>query len=497
MRTPRSLWPWAVAILVLAALLRLYALEAKAPHHDEAVNGFFAERIVENGYYQYNPKNFHGPLYFYALAMTRDVLGHGLWQLRLFGALCGVALCLVPLLAASRLGRPTAVLAGVFLAVSPTLVYVSRSAIHEPLLVLGTLVAMVSLCRWADGGRPRWLYAAVLAVAAMIATKETAVLFLALLGLVVAIESGVHRGEVFGRRLAVLRQPRHLLTALLFAGSALAIHVLAYTAAFRDPRGPSKALAASVETYGAWFRTGTKTGHAKPWSWFLDLTWRYEAMLLVLAVIGLAAAWRVRAARWAGLLGFGLLALHSAIAYKTPWLAANWVALLAIPAAAGVVAAMRWLAARPPVRAIAAVAVAAGLAVSGWRAHQLAVVDPADPSESLVYVQTGPDYWALVDPIERARRRLGADQLRIRVIARDDLWPLPWTFLPYPHRSAGGLRDGRIDDDFVAVEERQRERLERALDGEYIHREFVLRPGTRPLHAYYRVETFASELSER
>ena len=61
-------WPWdLIAIMVLAALLRLVLLDLKAPHFDEGVNGWFADSLRETGTFAYTPDNFHGPWHFYTV----------------------------------------------------------------------------------------------------------------------------------------------------------------------------------------------------------------------------------------------------------------------------------------------------------------------------------------------------------------------------------------------------------------------------------------------
>src|SRR5687768_1548044 len=195
----RRLWPWILVVLVVAAVPRIWDLELKPPHHDEGVNGFFGNRVLENGYYDYDPSNFHGPTYFYFVAGARALFGHGLWQLRLPCLLFGIGICLVPFLLARRIGVAAAVAAGVLLAVSPSMVYFSRHSIHESLLVLLMLVCLACVYRWAEGDGPRWVIGAAAAAAAMVATKETAVLFFAPAGIWLAIDGGVWRGKWFGR----------------------------------------------------------------------------------------------------------------------------------------------------------------------------------------------------------------------------------------------------------------------------------------------------------
>src|SRR5436309_1123141 len=52
--------PW--LIIALGAFLRILLLGMKPPHFDEGINGWFVDQMVKNGYYHYDPTNYHGPL---------------------------------------------------------------------------------------------------------------------------------------------------------------------------------------------------------------------------------------------------------------------------------------------------------------------------------------------------------------------------------------------------------------------------------------------------
>ena len=57
--------PW--MILALALILRLIWLGIKPPHFDEGVNGWFVDQMTKQGYYHYDPGNYHGPFHFYKI----------------------------------------------------------------------------------------------------------------------------------------------------------------------------------------------------------------------------------------------------------------------------------------------------------------------------------------------------------------------------------------------------------------------------------------------
>ena len=72
-----------VLILLLAALVRVASLDIKPPHFDEGINGWFVDQMTKNGFYAYDPTNYHGPLHFYVLFVSLHLFGRNLWALRI------------------------------------------------------------------------------------------------------------------------------------------------------------------------------------------------------------------------------------------------------------------------------------------------------------------------------------------------------------------------------------------------------------------------------
>lgn len=379
-----------VVVLAVAAALRLPSLDRRPPHHDEGVNGSLAAEVERTGVYRYDAENFHGPLYFYALAAARPA---DLTELRLPTALVGIAMCALPFLL--RIGARRALAMGLLLATSPLLVYFARFAIHETLLVALTLAFACCVLRRLDGGGPGWAVASIVLVAAIVSTKETAALLVLAALAVAAIDRRV---------LARWWPPWPAL--LLGLGLALALHVVVFTAAFRDPRG----LEASVDAYLAWAGRGAEPGHAKPWWYHLALLGRYELVLAIAAIAGVVQ--RDAIPRVGGLLALALLAAYSLVPYKTPWLVTSSVALLAIPAG--------HLLGEPRARLHGAAVLALVTSAAAAQAVRLAFLRPADPREPAVYVQTSDDYAEYMRTIDRAGPRA-----TIAVAIRDP-WPLPW-----------------------------------------------------------------------
>lgn len=492
----RRAWFAVIALFALALILRLAWLTERPPHSDEGVNGWFTEGILEQGHYTYDPHNFHGPSYFYLLTASRAALGHGLWSLRLPAALLGAALCLTPLLLRRRIGVGGAVAAGVVLATSPTLVYYARYAIHETLLVGLGLVALGCVLRWSQHGRAGWLYGAAAAIAAMVATKETTILFLGVGGLWLAGESAFESLRV--RRLTVLgRAVRPSPAMALHAAGALAlmsaIHVTLFTGFFQTPGGIPRALARSFEAYFIWTDTGTgetrATGHEKPWCYYLHLGLRYELVLYVLAGLGLLARWRERWVRGPALLGLGLLVVYSAIPYKMPWLPMSWLAFLALPAGQGARRLATLLADEVWGRIGARTALVAAAIPALLITVRSSFVRPADKREQLAYVHTAADYGAWMGLIQQAGDRIGRSRLRVAV-EHDALWPLPWSLKPYQRTTFAALGN----EDVILVPISRAPALEARLTSPYFRRQFEYRHDAEPIFIYLRRARFVTWL---
>ncbi|MFV0337114.1 MAG: glycosyltransferase family 39 protein [Chthoniobacterales bacterium] len=143
-----------IGILLLAVVLRLWALDSKPAHFDEGVNGWFADQIRIHGHFSYNPENFHGPWYFYLVHASQTLFGRNLWALRLpaiLGSLLGVFL----LLKFNRhVGRTAAAFTALGMAVSPAFVFYGRYSIHESWFVAFNILTLLSLFDlWAYGQR--------------------------------------------------------------------------------------------------------------------------------------------------------------------------------------------------------------------------------------------------------------------------------------------------------------------------------------------------------
>jgi predicted membrane-bound mannosyltransferase len=141
-------FPWLVGsaiITAIATFLRFWQLELKPLHHDEGVNGFFLITLFREGVYKYDPANYHGPdLYYLALAFTK-MFGLNTISIRASVAIFGVLTVVLAFFLKNYIGKIGSLVAALFIALSPGMVYISRYFIHEILFVFFSFAIVVAV----------------------------------------------------------------------------------------------------------------------------------------------------------------------------------------------------------------------------------------------------------------------------------------------------------------------------------------------------------------
>jgi len=147
-------------IFLITFLVRFLFLDLKLYHHDEAIHAWFVYELLTKGNYIYDPM-YHGPFLYYVTAAMFSLFGESDFVGRLLPVIFGS--CLIPLLyGIFRLGYLTknqAVIAALFIAFSPDMVYFSRFLRHDIFQLFFTLAFIVCILAWIE--RERWYYAAL------------------------------------------------------------------------------------------------------------------------------------------------------------------------------------------------------------------------------------------------------------------------------------------------------------------------------------------------
>lgn len=544
----------AVAVLLVAAVLRLYDLNLVPLHHDEGVNGNFLVRLVRDGYYHYDPANYHGPTLYYFAAVFPWILrllfgpnaqnNHGLTTvaIRCIPALFGLATIGLIFTLRRNLGTLATLSAAFLLAVSPGAVYLSRYFIHETLFVFFTLGIVVASLKYYEDPHPVYLILAAFSAALLFATKETAIISAAVLVIALVITQ-VYRS--FWRSLGSTTRkkknradsssernfrtfversggPTRLIIWVLIAVAIfIGVNILFYSSFFTNyPQG----IYDSLKTFQFWTKTG-KEAHVHPFATYVWWLLQQESPLLVLGAMGAmlvvlrpARSFALFSALWA----LGLLAAYSLIAYKTPWLALNFIVPLALTS--GV--ATEWLyeelgkmklSRRMRWYALAAILLIAIGPLPGLAAAFEEMVSTFEPTKGLtavdikwkpfipgfqtidlnflnydndnryyvyVYAHTRRETLKLVDEINKLAQRThqGADT-GITIVS-PDYWPLPWYLRDYKRVGYHGHMTPSNEPIIVAKQDQATEvqttfgdRYQQVQSGSNLAGSFPLRPG--------------------
>jgi uncharacterized protein (TIGR03663 family) len=143
---PDLIW-FLSCILVTAAatFLRFFWLALKPLHHDEGVNGWFLTTLFRDGAYKYDPANYHGPTLYYISLGFSKIFGLNTISVRASVAVWGVLIVILAFFLRRYIGSVGSLFAALFLALSPSMVYISRYYIHEIFFVFLSLAAVLAI----------------------------------------------------------------------------------------------------------------------------------------------------------------------------------------------------------------------------------------------------------------------------------------------------------------------------------------------------------------
>lgn len=474
----RAWWTAVLYIAAAAMVLRFYDLPLKPLHHDEGVNALLLTRLVEPPHrYAYDPANYHGPTLYYFGWLSAWMLGLTTVALRIVTATAGLVTVLLTLTLRRWVGDAGALFAGALLAVSPGAVYFSRYFIHETLLVCFTLATVAGVAAWSRRQRAVALLSAGIAAGLVFATKETVVISAAAVlaaaaGAAILVSARKHGwAKAAEDPLRWFRPAPRTAWIALAAGLALTVALLLYTSLFTRWDGASDA----VQTFAFWARTGTST-HTNPWYAYLEWLAIEELPLLLAGGLGaMFAVWRRTDAFgvFASLWLLAVLAVYSAIPYKTPWLVLNAIVPLALTG--GHLAEALWQRTRGTARTLAGLGAAIILATATAQSVVLNFAAYDDDRHPYVYVHTVRDALNLVEKIHQLEARNPGATI---AVTSPQHFPLSWYLRGY--RAGYYGKPVFTGDSIIVASVPQEQALVPALRGRYDKvGTYTLRPGVR------------------
>ncbi len=248
--------------------------------------------LMETGHYKYDPEDKHGPILYYFSSALNKALGIDAsdltqTQVRLLPILASIGLMIL-VLVGDRKSRGTSLVAAALFALSPFPVIYSAYYVQE---ILFTLIGFLLLYSANEYWKlPSSMNAARcgLWIGLFFATKETAIIHVAAVGLaVVAIQGNAFEIKAWSERIRL----KQILVAL---GTTAFIWGFFYSAAFSDFSG----IVDSFKTFAIYAERSQGAGHEKPFYYYFSIFWPHraegirwgEAPFLILAAIGFFSA---------------------------------------------------------------------------------------------------------------------------------------------------------------------------------------------------------------
>jgi len=484
-------------VIVTAAFLRLYELDLMPLHHDEGLNGHFLTILVRNGIYQYDPEHYHGPTLCYFSALIpwsyrllggvelQNAQGLTTFNIRLVTAAFGVGTVGLVFLLRSRLGSIGSLSAAGLIAISSGAVYFSRHFIHESLFVCFTLGIVVAVLRYFNSRQPLYLILAGVSAGLMCATKETWIITGPVL-LISFVSTNLHfwlrrllsggkersreeRLDLPGRYRFLMDRlggPASVLIAAVLSLTSLVIVFILFYSSFLTnyPKGLSDALSAVFS-----FHRVVRLEHPHPWWQYIVWLYQEESPILILAGAGaLLAFWRAdnRLALFVAQWAFGLLAAHSLVVYKTPWIVLNFIVPLAITSGYVCEAGYQKLRkiGRPHLLSIMGVLLTA---ICGYQMISLNFFHYDDETHEYVYGQTSRNLLVMLDEIDSIAKANGTGANTGIAILSHDYWPLPWYLRDYKRVAYYG-QIARTNEPIIITSREQAEDIEALFGSRYV-----------------------------
>ncbi|MBI9070251.1 MAG: TIGR03663 family protein [Melioribacteraceae bacterium] len=428
-----------VAAFFIAISLRLYDLDNRPMHTDEAVHAVKYQQLLENNYYKYDPVEYHGPtLNYFTLPLSylfgeKNIASTGETTLRLVPVLISILFLFIIYFSRHNIGDLITLISLILIGSSSVLIFYSRYYIQETLLVSFVYSAILILFSYFRTKKSRSLIVASIFIGLAFATKETSIISFgsAFISFVIVY---IYSRKKFTIDISVK-------SVLIFLSVFILISILFYSSFFTNTEGISD----SIKTFTNYFnKAGSFNDHIYPWYYYLELLFFTNNSLifytklpiLLLSIIGIFYSFKnKRNYFWQFISVFSIvqLVIYSSIPYKTPWLLINfWTGFLFL-AGYGT----RQLLQNYPKKRILTLSILVIIIIQmNYYNIKLNFANADDPQNPFTYSQPENDIIEISHKIIDIQKTLSEDELNLAIIGNaHDYWPLPWYLRTMPNTS--------------------------------------------------------------
>ena len=168
-------------IFLLAVVTRFWDLGVRVMSHDESLHTRYSWNLYQGQGFAHTPL-MHGPLLFHMTALSYLLFGDSDFTSRIYPALVGIAVVMLPLAMRRWLGKFGALAASFFFLISPLILYYSRYIRHDMPAILGALIMAISIWRYMEDRQFKFLITLGLGQAILYASKEVSFIYIAIFG---------------------------------------------------------------------------------------------------------------------------------------------------------------------------------------------------------------------------------------------------------------------------------------------------------------------------
>ncbi len=294
-------------IIILAFFLRLYHLDERVFHQDEAAVGYGTYKLFNDSIYTYDP-SFHGPFMYYVTSEMYRHFGDNIFASRLLPAILGASMIFLLIPLRRYLGNSGMLFAAFFLAFSPSFLYYSRFYREDMFISFFTLLALVCAVKYAEAfdkdrqkvsllnlhifagySIERIFYLALggISISSMAALKENAYITIALIALFLFLF--FIRERYLRTLIDKMKRPDKEFIILIAEGVFLILVVLVvfslfYTGNILDIAGIKSTVEKAISTWYEMHRIQRLGG---PYFFYLGIIALYELTVLVFGILGM------------------------------------------------------------------------------------------------------------------------------------------------------------------------------------------------------------------
>ena len=272
-----------LSIFLITIFLRFWQLDLKLLHHDEAIHSWFSYELLTKGSWAYDP-SYHGPFLYYVTAGMFSLFGDSDFVARLLPALFGALL--IPLVyCIYRIGyidKRQTIIAALFLALSPDMVYFSRFLRHDIFMLFFTLLLLVAVLYYFEFGKTRYAIIAALAMAGGLSCKEE-------MPVIILIFASFFLYSLWRKKIRLPADWRYdLLIGFFLVIGILSVMYSAFGAHIETLIGQNLQLNTTgwYRAVEHWTAMHNQQRLGGPWFFYIPLYLLYELPILILAIIG-------------------------------------------------------------------------------------------------------------------------------------------------------------------------------------------------------------------